>query len=176
MRALVPLLLATAAALQTAHADPTPAPGAIEAPQRMHGLWLVNHGPAGEAAKTESFHICIARDGRDEVLATPANAGTNCRDQAWSKDGPYIHYRAQCDTKDGTATIEGRFSGDFQYNFQGEFSASPAGGGAAVARTEISGRRLGPCRSDQAAGKFLIKGQNGVGNLNLAEPIEPPAR
>ncbi|ENO89940.1 hypothetical protein C666_03605 [Thauera linaloolentis 47Lol = DSM 12138] len=142
----------------------------------MHGLWLVNHGPAGEAAKTEGFHICITGKVRDDALATPANAGTNCRDQAWSKDDLYIYYRAQCDTQDGIATIEGKFSGDFQYNFQGELSTSAAGGRATAARTEINGRRLGPCRSDQTTGKFLIKGQDGVGNLNLAEPIKPPTR
>lgn len=167
MRTLVPLLLAATATFQTAHADPTPAPGVIDAPQRMHGLWLINHGPAGEAAKTGSFHICIAKEGRDDVLATPANTGADCREQTWSKEGPYFRYRAQCDTQDGTATIEGKFSGDFQYNFQGELSTTRAGGTAA-ARSEIDGRRLGPCRSDQAVGKFLIKGQNGVGNLNLA--------
>lgn len=175
MRTLVSLLLA-AASFQTAHADPTSAPSAIEAPRRMPGLWLINHGPAGEAAKTRSFHICITKEGLDDVLATPANTAANCREQAWSKDRLYTYYRAQCDTEGGSARIEGRFFGDFQYNFQGELSATPPSGGTAVARTEIDGRRLGPCRNDQAAGKFLIKGQDGVGNLNLAEPIKPSTR
>ena len=173
MRALLPLLI-VAATLQTAHANPTP----IEAPQRMPGLWLVNHGPAGETAKVASFHLCVGKQGSDAVLATPGNILGNCRDQAWSKEGAYTYYRAVCDAKGSTATVEGKFGGDFQYNFQGELSTSytPALNGVTTERTEIEGRRLAPCRGDQPVGTFLIKGQNGVGNLNLAEPIQPPAR
>ena len=87
-------------------------------------------------------------------------------------------YRAVCDAKGSTATVEGKFGGDFQYNFQGELSTSytPALNGVTTEHTEIEGRRLAPCRGDQPVGTFLIKGQNGVGNLNLAEPIQPPAR
>jgi len=173
MRALLPLLI-VAATLQTAHATPTP----TEAPQRLPGLWLVNHGPAGDAGKVASFHICVGKQGPDSVLATPAGTLSNCRDQAWSKEGAYTYYRAVCDAKGSTATVEGKFAGDFQYNFQGELSTSyaPALNGITAERTEIEGRRLAPCRSDQPVGTFLIKGQNGVGNLNLAEPIKPSGR
>jgi len=45
-----------------------------------------------------------------------------------------------------------------------------------VAKMEIDGRRLAPCRADLPEGKFLVKGQDGVGNLNLGEPIRQPAR
>lgn len=173
MRALLPLLI-IATLPQAALASPTP----TEAPQRMPGLWLVNHGPTGERAKASSFHICVGKQDGDDVLATPGNALGNCRDQAWSKEGAYMYYRAVCDAKGSTATVEGRFAGDFQYNFQGELSTSyaPALNGVSTERTEIDGRRLAPCRSDQPVGTFLIKGQNGVGNLNLAEPIRQPAR
>ena len=48
--------------------------------------------------------------------------------------------------------------------------------GLTVTKTEIDGRRLSPCRSDLPEGKFLIKGQDGVGNLNLNEPLRQPSR
>lgn len=49
-------------------------------------------------------------------------------------------------------------------------------GAAEVTRMEIDGRRLAPCRGGLPEGRFLIKGQDGVGNLNLGEPIRQPAR
>ncbi len=172
MLRLLPLLLATAAL--TAHAAPTPA----QPPARLPGLWLMNTGPAGEAAKVSSFHLCVGSPARDDVLAHPGSALANCRDERWSKDEHYSYYQAVCDAKGGSAVVEGKFFGDFKYNFQGEFTttfSSPADG-VKVTKTEIDGRRLAPCRADLPEGKFLVKGQDGVGNLNLGEPVRQPAR
>lgn len=172
MRRLLPLLLVAATA--TAHATPTP----VEAPIRMPGLWLMNTIPGGDAARTASFHICIGKITSDDVLAHPGSVLGTCRDQQWSKDAYYTYYRASCEVKGRTAMVEGRFAGDFKYNFQGEFTTtySPPVDGVAVTRIEIDGRRLSPCRGDLPEGKFLIKGQDGVGNLNLSNPIPQPAR
>ena len=172
MRTLLPLLLI--AASTAAHATTAPA----EAPVRMPGLWLMNTAPAGDAAKTASFHVCIGKIASDDVIAHPDSALRNCREQRWSKDAYYTYYQATCDAKGSTATVEGRFAGDFKYNFQGELSTtfSPPLDGVAIAKAEIDGRRLAPCRGDLPEGKFLIKGQDGVGNLNIGEPIQPAAR
>jgi hypothetical protein len=172
MRRLLPLLLVAATA--TAHATPTP----VEAPIRMPGLWLMNTIPGGDAARTASFHICIGKITSDDVLAHPGSTLGNCRDQQWSKDAYYTYYRATCDVKGSTATVEGRFGGDFKYNFQGEVTTtySPPIDGVAVTKTEIDGRRLSPCRGDLPEGKFLIKGQDGISNLNVSDPIRQPAR
>ena len=172
MLRLLPLLLATAAL--TAHAAPTPA----QPPARLPGLWLMNTGPAGEAAKVSSFHLCVGKQGGDDVLAYPGSPLANCREQQWSKDAHYTYYRAVCDARGSSAQVEARFAGDFQYNFHGEITTtySPALEGQTVAKREIDGRRLSPCRADTPEGKFLIKGQEGVGNLNLGEPVRQPAR
>lgn len=168
------LLLLTTAIAATAHASPTP----MDSPVRMSGLWLMNTAPLSAAAQTSSFHICIGSPARDDVLAHPGSALANCRDERWSKDQYYSYYHAVCDAKGGSAVVEGKFFGDFKYNFQGEFTttfSSPADG-VKVAKMEIDGRRLAPCRADLPEGKFLVKGQDGVGNLNLGEPIRQPAR
>ncbi len=172
MRRLLPLLTTVIAA--TAHASPTP----MDSPIRMSGLWLMNAAAAGTAAPTSSFRICIGSPARDDVLAHPGSALANCRDERWSKDEHYSYYQAVCDAKGGSAAVEGKFFGDFRYNFQGEVTttfSSPADG-VKVTKTEIDGRRLAPCKGDLPEGKFLIKGQDGVGNLNLGEPIRQPAR
>ena len=168
------LLLLTTAIAATAHASPTP----IDSPIRMQGLWLMNTTPLGPAAQTSSFHVCIGSPARDDVLAHPGSTLANCREERWSKDEHYSYYQAVCDAKGGSAVVEGKFFGDFKYNFQGEFTttfSSPTDG-VKVTKTEIDGRRLAPCKSDLPEGKFLIKGQDGVGNLNLGEPIRQPAR
>jgi hypothetical protein len=168
------LLLLTTTLVATAHASPTPMNG----PTRMSGLWLMNTAAAKAAVQTSSFHICVGSPARDDVLAHPGSVLANCRDERWSKDEHYSYYQAVCDAKGGPAVVEGKFFGDFKYNFQGEFTAtfsSPVDG-MKVAKTEIDGRRLAPCKSDMPEGKFLIKGQDGVGNLNLGEPIRPQAR
>lgn len=167
MRALLPVFLIAATA--TAHATTTPA----DAPIRMPGLWLMNTGPGGNAANTASFHMCIGKVASDDVLAHPDSTLSNCRDQQWSKDAYYTYYRAVCDAKGSTATVEARFTGDFKYNFHGEVATTyaPAVDGVTQAKAEIDGRRLAPCRGGLPEGKFLIKGKDGVGNLNLGEPI-----
>ncbi len=174
MRALLPLLLLSVFASPIAHAAPTPA----DAPARMQGLWLMNTAPAGDAGKVASFHICIGKATQDDVLAHPGSPLANCRDQRWSKDAHYTYYQAVCDVKGSTARVEGKFAGDFQYNFQGEFTAtySPPIDGLSASKTEIDGRRLSPCRAGLPEGKFLIKGQDGTGNLNLGESVRTPAR
>ena len=172
MRRLLPLLMTVIAA--TAHASPAP----MDSPIRMSGLWLMNTTPLVEAAQTSSFHICIGSPARDDVLAHPGSALANCREERWSKDQYYSYYHAVCDAKGGTAVVEGKFFGDFKYNFQGEFTTtfSAPADGVTVTKTEIDGRRLAPCKRDLPEGKFLIKGQDGVGNLNLGEPIRQPAK
>ena len=144
----------------------------------MRRLLLLLTTAIAAAAQTSSFHICIGSPARDDVLAHPGSALANCRDERWSKDEHYSYYQAVCDAKGGSAVVEGKFFGDFKYNFQGEFTttfSSPADG-VKVAKMEIDGRRLAPCRADLPEVKFLVKGQDGVGNLNLGEPIRPPAR
>ena len=168
------LLLLTPVLAATAHASPVPA----EAPIRMAGLWLMNTTPVGAAAQTSSFHICIGAPARDDVLAHPGSAVQNCREERWSKDEHYTYYQASCEAKGGNAAVEARFAGDFKYNFQGEVTMTIASqaGAAEVTRMEIDGRRLAPCRGGLPESRFLIKGQDGVGNLNLGEPIRQPAR
>lgn len=172
MRPLLPpsllaFVLATSAVSTTTFAAPTPA----EAPQRMPGLWLMNAAPAGQNANAVSFHVCVGKTDGD-ALQHPGSPLANCREQAWSKDDFYRYYRATCDAKGGTATVEGKFAGDFAYNFQGQLITrfSPPLDGVATARTDLDGRRLGPCRGGLPEGKFLIKGQDGVGNLNVGDP------
>jgi len=168
------LLLLTPFLAATAHASPMP----TEAPIRMAGLWLMNASPAGAAAQTSSFHICIGAPARDDVLAHPGSALKNCRDERWSKDEHYTYYQASCEAKGGSAAVEARFAGDFKYNFQGEVTTTVASqaGAAEVTRMEIDGRRLAPCRGGLPEGRFLIQGQDGVGNLNLGESTPPAAR
>jgi len=149
----------------------------VEPPQRLPGLWLMSTAPAGQAAKASSFHVCVGKtDG--EVLDHPGNPLANCRDRAWSKDDFYRYYRASCDARGSAATIEARIAGDLKYNFQGELVTRfvPALDGVEVVRTEILGRRLGPCPGGLPEGKILIKGQDGIGNLNLGEGSKAPAR
>ncbi|MHB1375359.1 MAG: DUF3617 domain-containing protein [Thauera sp.] len=168
MRALLPLLLLSAVASPLAHATSAPA----DAPVRMPGLWLMNTMPASEAGKVSSFHICVGKVAQDDVLGHPGSTLSNCRDQRWSKDAFYTYYQAVCDGSGSTATVEGKFAGDFKYNFQGEITTtfSPPVGGVAMARSEIDGRRLAPCPGGLPENKFLIQGQDGIGNLNLGAP------
>ena len=77
-----------------------------------------------DAARTASFHICIGKLARDDVIAHPESTLSNCREQRWTKDAYYTYYQATCDAKGSTATVEGRFAGDFKYNFQGELSTT----------------------------------------------------
>lgn len=152
------------------------APTPIEAPQRMSGLWLMKEQGA-QAAGAISYHVCVGT-GADDVLQRPGKEFAGCRDQAWSRDAHYTYFSAVCDAAGGTATLRGRFGGDFKYNFQGELSATPvpAREGSGATRIELEGRRLGPCRPDQPVGKLLIQGQDGVGNLNLGEPVRAGGR
>ena len=172
MRLLQPLLLAATAAASAALAAPTP----VDPPQRLPGLWLMSTAPAGQAAQPSTFHICVGKTDTD-VLNHPGNLLANCRDQAWSRDDHYRYYRATCDAKGSIATIEARIAGDLQYNYQGELTTrySPPLDGSDQARAEILGRRLGPCRG-VPEGRILIKGQDGIGNLNLGETSKGSAR
>lgn len=168
---LLPLITAFAV---TANATPTPTEGVV----RMPGLWLMSTNTAGATAQPSSFHVCIGSRARDEVLAHPGSILANCSDERWSKDEHYTYYWASCDAKGERATVEAKFAGDFKYNFQGEFTItfSAPVDGVRLIRAEIDGRRLAPCRGGLPEGKFLIKGQDGVGNLNLGESASPPAR
>ena len=168
------LLLLTTAIAATAHASPTP----MDSPTRMSGLWLMNTTSVGAAPQGSSFHVCICSPARDDVLAHPGSVLANCREERWSKDEHYSYYQAVCDAKGGSAAVDGKFFGDFKYNFQGELTTtfSSPDDGVKVSKLEIDGRRLAPCKGDLPEGKFLIKGQDGVGNLNLGEPIRQPAR
>lgn len=165
--ALAPLLLGS-----TAFAAPTP----MEAPQRMPGLWLMQATAATPAGST-SYHVCVGA-GADDVLRRPGSELANCREQAWTKDAHYTYFSAVCEAGSSTASVKGRFGGDFKYNFQGELTTTyaPARDGVSAATIELEGRRLGPCRADQPVGKLLLQGQEGVGNLNLGEPLRPAGR
>lgn len=168
------LLLLTTAIAATAHASPMP----MDNPIRLSGLWLMNTTHVGAAPQTSSFHVCVGSPVRDDVLAHPGSVLANCREERWSKDEHYSYYQAVCDAKGGSAAVDGKFFGDFKYNFQGELTTtfSSPGDGVKVSKMDIDGRRLAPCRGDLPEGKFLIKGEEGVGNLNLGEPIRQPAR
>lgn len=149
------------------------APAAIDPPQRMPGLWLINTTPAESPASVPHFHLCIGA-GEDDVLRHPGRAFDGCSEQSWSRDAHYTYYRAVCTVNGGSARVEGRFSGDFMYNFQGELDTRHGEAGDGATNTlAIEGRRLGPCKPGQAPGKFLIRGRDGVGNLNVGEPIRP---
>ncbi|MFU2489223.1 hypothetical protein ACMV5O_17405, partial [Thauera sp. WH-1] len=91
----------------------------------------------------------------------------------WRQDAHYRYYTAECTVKGSSARIEGRFTGDFQYNYHGELTTtySPALDGVTEARMEVAGRRLAPCKPEHPVGKIMIQGQDGVGNLNVGEPI-----
>lgn len=173
MRLFAPILLAAMTVAPASLAATTP----VAPPQRLPGLWLMSTAPAGHTANASTFHICVGKADGD-VLDHPGNPLGNCRDQAWSKDNFQRYYRATCDAKGSTATIEAKVAGDLQYNFQGELSTrfSPPLDGVEVVRTEILGRRLGPCRGGVPEGKILIKGQDGIGNLNLGEAGKGPSR
>lgn len=141
------LVTATAAAAQ-------PAGG----PQRMHGLWQIN---VLEAGGERSFHLCAGAG--DDVLAHLDAAATQCEPAQWRRDGAYVHMADRCSGAQGGYERSGRFSGDFQYNFQGELQVA----GTAPRTLVVDGRRLAPCKALKA-GEMRPQGSPG-GNLNLGQ-------
>ncbi len=172
MRLTLTLTLTLAASLLGSAA--LAAPPAIDPPQRMPGLWMINTAPAESAASVPGFHLCIG-SGEDDVLLRPGNPFAHCSEQRWTRDAYYTYYSASCTADGRSSRVEGRFGGDFMYNFQGELTVTPepATAGSSATRLAIDGRRLGPCKAGQAPGKFLIRGRDGVGNLNVGEPVRP---
>ncbi len=164
------LAVALVAPLFSAAALAAPTP--TDPPQRLPGLWAIDTTPASEAAGVQSFHLCIGTSDRD-VLRRPGHDSRDCRSESWSKDEHYRYYSAECTVKGSSARIEGRFTGDFQYNYHGELTTTyaPALDGATEVRMEVAGRRLAPCKPEHPVGKLLIQGQDGVGNLNVGEPV-----
>ncbi|WP_341649625.1 hypothetical protein [Thauera humireducens] len=122
MRALLPLLI-IATLPQAAPASPTP----TEAPQRNAGA--VARQPRAHRGEGQGLELslCVGKQGGDDVLATPGNALGNCRDQAWSKKVPTRITARYADAKGSIVTVEGRFAGDFQYNFQDDQHVLRAG-------------------------------------------------
>lgn len=148
------------------------APTPTDPPQRLAGLWVIDTAPASEAAGVASFHLCIGATDKD-ILRRPGHDSRDCSAESWSKDAHYRYYTAECTVKGSTAKVEGRFSGDFQYNYHGELTTtySPALDGVTEAKMEVTARRLAPCKAEHPVGKIMIQGQDGVGNLNVGEPV-----
>lgn len=163
-----PVLLLIATLSSTAALAATP----IDAPARLPGLWLINTAPATEAAGVASFHVCLGSTPAP-ILRRPGHEEPACSGESWSKDAHYRYYRAECTVRGSQARIEARFTGDFEYNYHGELTAtySPPLDGVELARFEMDGRRLAPCKAEHPVGKMLIQGKDGVGNLNLGEPV-----
>lgn len=176
-RATLATVLSTAFGLAALGALSAPAAAAVDipaeasaaaAPQRLSGLWLMDIAPAERADGVSAYHMCIGGNG-DEVLAFPGSALSNCSDAHWLKTRHYLYYRASCDAPGGRTAVSARFSGDFQYNYQGELYLNQ--GSAAPVRIELDGRRLGPCKGGLPTGKFLIEGRDGVGRINVGEGL-----
>lgn len=142
----------------------------IQPPQRLAGLWMMNTTVTGLTNTVNTYHMCVAPEA-DDALAHPNIPVTQCNDQTWLRDRHYAYYDATCPLENGTVTLKGQFGGDFEYNFQGELTITydPPVEGVEVVTVSYEGRRLAPCKDHLERGVFLIRGENGLGNLNLSQ-------
>jgi len=127
-----------------------------EAPKRMAGLWEMTTVMSEKGGFVHNFQMCI--DGEhDDILLQPDEPVPQCTRSTWRRDGHYLHFDAQCTIDGADARLQGVFSGDFAYNFQGEIRtdyASPRNG-LTTLTMHMEGRRLASCRSGQTPGEFM---------------------
>ncbi len=163
--ALILAMLATGSAV---HAEPRVP---IDPPQRMPGLWLMTTSIDGIPDAVGDFHICVDNKGEDAPLGHPSLPPSDCPDPQWHKDKARSYYTASCKAGDSRVSAKGAFFGDFEYTLQGELTLEydPPLDGRAEITVRYDGRRLGPCKETLKRGVFLIKGQDGIGNLNLSQ-------
>lgn len=144
--AIASIIMSTGAA---AHAS-------AKAPKRMPGLWEMTTVMSEKGGVVHNFQMCVDAQ-YDDVLLQPGEPVPQCTRITWRRDGHYLHLDAQCIIDGADAGLQGVFSGDFAYNFQGEVRtdyASPRNGLTSLTM-HMEGRRLASCRPGQTPGEFM---------------------
>lgn len=127
-----------------------------DAPRRMPGLWEMTTIIGDKDGVVHNFQACIDAD-HDNLLLQPGEPVPQCTRSSWRRDGHYRHFDADCSVEGSTAKMQGVFSGDFAYNFQGEVRTtySPPRKGLSALTMHMEGRRLASCRAGQTPGRFM---------------------
>lgn len=140
------------------------------APERMPGLWLMNTGQVG-TGKASSFHVCVNRS-HDDLMAQPEGAVRICPQGTWLREGSQrVRYQARCRIGEVAVEVIGTYTGDFQYNYQGDLTVryEPPLEGVSTLALKMDGRRLAPCKAKHTPGMLLVPGAPDVGNPNLGD-------
>jgi hypothetical protein len=151
MRTPVALAIASILMSTAAYAQTSP-----DAPKRMPGLWEMTTIMGEKGGTVHNFQMCIDAQ-HDDILLQPGEPVPHCTRSTWRRDGHYLHFDAECTIDGADASLQGVFSGDFAYNFQGEVRtgyASPRNGPKS-STMHMEGRRLASCRAGQTPGEFM---------------------
>lgn len=144
--AIASIIMSTGAA---AHAS-------AKAPKRMPGLWEMTTVMGEKGGMVHNFQMCIDAE-HDDILLQPGEPVPQCTRITWRRDGHYLHLDAECTVDGAGASLQGVFSGDFAYNFQGEVRSihAPPRNDSKASTMYMEGRRLASCRSGQTPGEFM---------------------
>lgn len=142
-------------------------------PKRKTGLWEMKTSIVEMGGITQTFEMCVGAD-TDNLLYQKGQTDKNCERQDWKRSGNGVDFSAVCRVEGSTATLNGRFQGDFDSAYSGELltSYSPPLQGIASATMKQEARWTGPCKAGQKPGDVVMKGVSGINVEQLMKNMQ----